>query len=86
MTQEMLPSGLINALGAAGIISRGSIARPTYSLSTLRSLRLRSPRKTRYRPAGFALAGRGCPAGLLSRFQSYVIGSSPRAELLLAHW
>ena len=37
---------------------RGSLSRPAGLLSTLRSPGRPGPRKTRYRPAGFALAGR----------------------------
>ena len=49
--------GLTDALGPHDALFRGCITRPARSLSTLRGLRRRSPRKTRYRPA-LALAGR----------------------------
>ena len=54
---KMLPSGRTTP-SAPEVSFRGSIARPIRSLSTLRSLRHRTPRKTRFRLAGFALAGR----------------------------
>ena len=45
----LLPSGFIHAVGPHDIRFRGSITRPTYALSTLRSGVTPSPRKTRFR-------------------------------------
>ena len=67
---SVLPSGNRTPSASTATSFRGCIARPVRSLSTLRSLRFRSPRKTRYRPA-FALADGIRPAGSRSQVSEF---------------
>lgn len=64
------------------VVLRGSIAQPAGSLSTLRRARYRAPRKTRFQPAGSALAGWGSnPQGHFQRFQCFQAITSSSARL-----